>query len=449
MNHTSEIKRRSFMKTAAAGTAAVHLSAPALAAYADESRAKPAILGGKPVRTEPYPDWPILKQSDDAAWLDVLHQKNWCSLNGDVAADFERAYAERNGSPHCVAIANGTNALYASLHAAGVGPGDEVLVPPYTFVATVNAVLLQYALPVFVDSDFDSHQIDPASITPRVNENTRAVIPVHIGGNPADMDAVMKVAKGNGLAVIEDACQAHFAEWRGRKVGSIGDSGCFSFQVTKILPSGEGGAVLANDEEFADRVRAFYNNGRSPNSRYGSGYIQNGSNLRMTEFQAQLLLLGLERIEAQLKRREENAQYLSELLEDIPGVYPAKQYDGVTRCAYYLYMFKIDPNELEGLSKSRFVDALRKEGISCSGGYSPLNKLDFLKKELNSRHFKRLFSEERLERYWEENVCPANDRLCDVAGWFYHEQLLGTREDTEQIAMAIRKIVNHAGELKG
>ena len=444
---SSNMKRRSFVKTAAAGTAAVHLSGVNLVAWTKEVADKPALLGGKPVRTNGFPDWPVIQPSDDAAWLKVMHDKNWCSLNGNVASNFESAFAERNQSPHCVAIANGTNALYASLHAAGVGPGDEVLLPPYTFVATLNAVLLHYALPVFVDSDFGSHQMDPAKIEERITGRTKAIIPVHIGGNPADMDGISAVAKKHNLPVIEDACQAHFAEWRGKQVGSWGDAGCFSFQVTKILPSGEGGAVLANSEKMADGVRAFYNNGRSPHSKYGSGYIQNGSNLRMTEFQAQLLLLGLDRIEDQLKRREQNAEYLSQLMKEIPGVEPATLYDGVTRCAYYLYMFKVDPEKLNGLSRNRFVEALRKEGISCSTGYSPLNKLDFLKKELSSRFYKKLFPESVLSNYSDSNECPENDRLCEAGAWLYHEQLLGTKEDIEQIAFAMRKIANHSEAL--
>ncbi len=441
------IKRRAFVQSAAAATAAAQLTGPNIAAYANESSAKPALLGGKPVRTKGFPDWPVVQPSDDRAWLDVLHDKNWCSLNGDVAANFETAFAQRSQSPHCVAIANGTNALYASLHAAGVGPGDEVLLPPYTFVATLNAVLLHYALPVFVDSDFGSHQMDPAKIEERITERTKAIMPVHIGGNPADIDGILAVAKNHNLPVIEDACQAHFAEWKNKPVGSWGDTGCFSFQVTKILPSGEGGAVLANDEAVADKVRAFYNNGRSPHSKYGRGYIQNGSNLRMTEFQAQLLLLGLERIEEQLKRREQNAEYLSKLMSEIPGVEPAKLYDGVTRCAYYLYLFKVNPEQLNGLSRNRFVEAMRKEGISCSTGYTPLNKLDFLKGELSSRFYQKMFPESVLSNYEAANECPENDRLCEVAGWLYHEQLSGTKDDIEQIAFAMRKIANHSAEL--
>ena len=445
--NTSNIKRRSFVKTAAVGTAAVHLSGANLVAYTNEASEKPAILGGKPVRTKGFPDWPAIQPSDDAAWLKVMHDKNWCSLNGDVASNFEKAFAKRNQSPHCVAVANGTNALYSSLQAAGVGPGDEVLIPPYTFVATLNAVMLHYALPVFVDTDFASHQMDPAKIEERITERTKAVIPVHIGGNPADLDGILAVAKKHNLPVIEDACQAHFAEWRGKQVGSWGDAGCFSFQVTKILPSGEGGAVLANDEKMADGVRAFYNNGRSPNSKYGRGYIQNGSNLRMTEFQAQLLLLGLERIEEQLQRREQNAAYLGELMREIPGVEPARLNDGVTRCAYYLYMFKVDPSQLHGLSRNRFVEALNQEGISCSTGYAPLNKLDFIQKELGSRFYQKLYPQDVLKNYAQANECPENDRLCDVGCWLYHEQLSGSREDTEQIAYAMRKIAQNSEAL--
>ena len=219
---------------------------------AEEDR--PALLGGKPVRREPFPGWPRFDQRDEKNLLDVLHSGKWFRGGGECVNRFEAAYADLTGAKHCVATANGTSALYASLAALGIEPGDEVIVPPYTFIATINAVLLQYALPVFVDTDPESFQIDARKIEAAITERTAAIMPVHIGGNVADMDAIMEIARKHKIPVIEDACQAHLAEWRGKKVGTLGAAGCFSFQVTKNLCSGEGGAILTTDGDLAERA---------------------------------------------------------------------------------------------------------------------------------------------------------------------------------------------------
>ena len=222
-----------------------------------------------------------------------------------------------------------------SLAALGVGPGDEVIVPPYTFVATVNAVLMHHALPIFVDTDPETFQIDARKIEAAITERTRCIIPVHLGGAAADLDAIAAVAAKHKIPVLEDACQAHLAEWRGRKVSTLGDLGCFSFQGSKNLNSGEGGAILTSSDELIEQCKSFQNNGRGT-STAGFSYVRNGANLRMTEFQAALLLQQLTRLEEQSRRREQNAAYLTGLLREIPGIAPARMYDGCTRNAYHL-----------------------------------------------------------------------------------------------------------------
>src|SRR6516162_194979 len=276
------LDRRRFLATAAATGAT--LSVPATTSAEQE---KPALLAGKPVRREPFPSWPQFDQRDEKNLLDVLHSSKWYRGNGACVSRFEAAYADLLGAKHCVATANGTSALYASLAAIGIEPGDEVIVPPYTFIATVNAVLLQYALPIFVDTDPETSQIDARKIEAAITDRTAAIMPVHLGGNVADLDAILAIAQKHKLPVIEDACQAHLAEWRNKKVGTLGTTGCFSFQVTKNLCSGEGGAILTNDGDLADRCYAFQNNCRA---RAVTGYNftyqgTHGANLRMTEFQ--------------------------------------------------------------------------------------------------------------------------------------------------------------------
>lgn len=411
---------------------------------------RPALLGGRPVRSKPFPSWPRITAEDERAVLEVLRSGIWCRNPDDrVARQFEQQYAALMGAKHCLATANGTSALFASLAALDIGPGDEVIVPPYTFVATINVVLLHHAIPIFVDTDLETFQIDPTKIEAAITERTRAIIPVHLGGNVADLDRILAIASKYRIPVIEDACQAHMAEWRGRKVGTYGTTGCFSFQLTKNLCSGEGGAILTNDDQLIERCYSFHNNGRG-RVRHGLDftYLTHGSNLRMTHFQAALLMTQMTRLEEQTRTREQNAAYLTQLLREIPGIHPANQYAGCTRNAYHLYMFRYDAEQFAGLSRDTFLKALRAEGIPCSEGYKPLNREPFLKNVMTSRTWQRFFPKQEFARWQERTRCPVNDRLCQQAVWFTQTMLLGDRSDMEQIAEAIRKIQKYAGELR-
>ena len=229
--------RRSFLGTISAAAAAVGLTERRAAAGAEEPL---AILGGKPVRRQRFTRWPIIAENDEKSWMEVLRKGRWCRVDGDYANRFEETWSRMMGAKHCIAVANGTSALITSLAALGIGPGDEVLVPPYTFVATINAVLVHHALPVFVDTDPETFQIDARQLESAINEHTACILPVHIGGSAADMDTILSVAARHKLPVVEDACQAALAEWKGRKLSTLGDLGCFSFQASKNLNSGEG-----------------------------------------------------------------------------------------------------------------------------------------------------------------------------------------------------------------
>ena len=257
----SHFTRRDFIRTMSAGAAGLGLTAGLVprAVASGSMGEKPAILGGKPVRTEPFPAWPIVRENDEKGWMEVLHSKRVvpAPATAILRPQFEETWAETLGAKYCVVTSCGTTALYASLNAVGVGPGDEVILPPYTFVATLNVILMQHALPVFVDSDRETFQIDAHKIEAKITSRTRCIMPVHLGGNPVNMDLVLEVAKKHKLPVVEDACQAHTGEWRHRRVSTLGDLGCFSFQASKNLNSGEGGAILTNDpalHEFCEEL---------------------------------------------------------------------------------------------------------------------------------------------------------------------------------------------------
>lgn len=442
---TEEQSRRQFLGTAlVAGIGLGVPGTPLLSRAGTGDRL--AALGGKPVRTEPFPSWPIIEGNDETAWTQVLQKRRWCRLDGNYATRFEETWGQHLGAKYCLATASGTTALFTSLNALNIAPGDEVLVPPYTFVATINVVLLQHALPVFVDTDRQTFQMDTSKLEAAITPQTRCILPVHLGGSPVDMDKVLEIAKQRRLTVLEDACQAHLAEWRHQKVSTLGDLGCFSFQASKNLNSGEGGTILSNNQDLIEICRSFHNNGRgAPNASFS--YVRNGSNHRMTEFQAALLLEQFTRLESQSRVRTENAQYLTRQLQEIPGIAPARMYDGCTRNAYHLYMFRYDAAHFAGLTRSRFLKALEAEGIPCESGYSPLNKEPFIETALNSRAYQKIYSVKELADYRERNHCPENDRLCEEAVWFTQTMLLGTRRDMDQIAEAIRKIRNHAGDL--
>jgi perosamine synthetase len=437
--------RRRFIGTLAGGAAAGAMSArPATVAVSD----KPAILGGTPVRTAAFPGWPVHNEIESRAIDSVLSSGRW--NRGPQVERFEQEYARLTGAAHCLATANGTAALITTLTALDVGPGDEVIVPPYTFVATINAVLLRHALPVFVDTDVETFQIDARKVASAITERTRVVMPVHLGGAAADLDTILPAAAARGVPVVEDACQAHLAEWKGRKVGSLGRAGCFSFQASKNLNSGEGGAILTSDDSLHDACYRFHNNsrGRAAAGSTDFSYRGVGANMRLTEFQAALLLAQMSRLEDQARTRDDNGAYLSARLRQIPGIVPARMYDGCTRNAYHLYMFRYDAEAFGRLSRTQFLKALRAEGIPASGGYSPLTAEPTVVDTLASPAYQRIYGKDALARLVERNRCPENDRLCQQAVWLTQTMLLGSRRDMDQIVEAIARIHRHSGELR-
>jgi dTDP-4-amino-4,6-dideoxygalactose transaminase len=270
---------------------------------------------------------------------------------------------------------------------------------------------------------------------------------VHLGGNACDLDAILEIAGRRKVPVLEDACQAHLGEWRGRKLGTLGAAGCFSFQASKNLNSGEGGAILTSDDALAERCWAFHDNARARRGRPAPPLGGRGANLRLTEFQAGLLLAQMARLDEQSRVRDENARHLTRQLREIPGILPERMHEGCTRNAWHLYMFRYQAERFAGLPRERFLKALSAEGVPCSGGYTPLNQQPFVQATLRSRAYQRLYPKEVLDAWEERNRCPANDRLCEEAVWLTQTMLLGPRRDMDEIAAAIRKIQASAADL--
>ena len=430
------LNRRRFLSATPAAGALVQVGALAQG-VATVTPERPALLGGPKARKDRFDSWPKFDLTEEKALLDVLRSGHWYRGNGSMVRKFEESFGAMTGASQVLATCNGTSALGVALAAVGVEAGDEVIVPPYTFVATVNAVLRANALPVFVDTDPETFQMDHTKLEAALTPGVRAIVPVHLGGNVCEMDAVAAIAAKHRIPVVEDACQAHLAEWRGRKVGTLGDAGCFSFQASKNLTAGEGGAILFHDAAVRERAFAFHNN----------SYTVSGGNYRLTEFQASLLLAQMARIEIQAKTRSENANYLTTMLKEIPGIRPAAEYGGTTNNAYHLYMLRYSPEAFAGLPRAKFLKALAAEGIPASGGYAPLNTEACISRVLESRGYRRLFPESRLKQWRESKHCPENDRLCTQAVWMTQNVLLGHRSDMDQIAEAFRKIHAHAGAL--
>jgi dTDP-4-amino-4,6-dideoxygalactose transaminase len=354
------------------------------------------------------------------------------------------------GAKRGLATASGTAALETALHVVGVDAGDEVIVSPYTFIATYNVVFNQKALPVFADTDQETFTIDPEKIEPLINDRTRAILPVHILGLPADMNRIMAIAGKHDLKVVEDACQAWLAEYDGKKCGTIGDLGCFSFQNSKHLPSGEGGAVVGDDDKLMDLCYSYHDCGRPAAGAKDafSNYPHRGGNKRMTQMQAVILMSQMKHIQADADKRLENALYLDKKLKDIPGIVTYKLTDGATRSAYHLYPFRYKKEQFDGLSRNKFLEALRAEGIPCSGGYGKQYFDPLMEEGIKSRGYQRLFSKQRLDLYREQlHNLPENDQLTEEAVWLFQNMLLGEKQDMDDIVDAITKIYNNRKKL--
>ena len=438
--------RREFFGVAAATLASASLLGKR--AFGQLAADKPALLGGTPVHTGGWPQWPEWRQSWEPTILQVLRSGRWYRGTGEQVQQFETAYAKLLGAKRCLATASGTTALIVGMHVLDVDAGDEVIVSPFTFIASYNAILINKALPVLADTDPATLTIDPESIESRITDRTRAIMPVHIYGMPCDMDPILAVAAKHRLPVIEDACQAWLAEYNGRMCGTIGDLGCFSFQNSKHLPSGEGGAITGNSDDLVDRASSFHDCGRPYGGFKGARpNFTRGGNFRMQHYQAAMLVQQLDKLVQDTARRRENADRLTASLNEIPGIQPVRL-PGNSRAVWHLYPFRYDAAKFQGLPRDKFIRAMRAEGIPCSTGYQEQYFDGLLDEAINSRGYKRLFSAARLKAYRDSfQELKGNRQVCETTVAMTQNLLLAAPGDIEHIAAAIRKIQAHGAEL--
>ncbi|MHC4941393.1 MAG: DegT/DnrJ/EryC1/StrS family aminotransferase [Planctomycetota bacterium] len=406
---------------------------------------KLAALGGEPIYCEAWPAWPHWDEKEEQVLAEVVKSGQWgiCPEPNHVSR-FAARFAEAHHSKYAVCCCNGTIALMIALRAAGVLPGQEVIMPAYTFMATATAAIGIGATPVIVDVDSDTLNLDPTKIEAAVTERTGAIMPVHLAGMPAAMGRILDVAAKHDLPVVEDAAQAHLAEWDGKRVGSLGATGAFSFQSSKNLTGGEGGMVTTSDPGVYQIAHAFHHCGRDPAGGAWYSHPFMGQNFRMTQLQAALLDCQMDRLEQQHQTRMSNGKYLSEKLARIDGIkvtgwpWPGK----VTAASYHLFTFSIDPEKFGGVDNKIFCEALRKEGVFCHGGYD---------KSLQDHGF---FDDPFVERMlgparpdYKNVDTPVSRRTITHCVWLKQNQLMAPPEAMDLIVTAVTKIRDQARHL--
>jgi dTDP-4-amino-4,6-dideoxygalactose transaminase len=394
-----------------------------------------AINGGPKTVTTNF-SWPVFDEQDVQTVTDVARSGQWGNPDcKGLVEKFEQEFAAYCGTRYAITCVNGSVSLRLALIASGVRPGDEVIVPPYTFIATATIVLEANCVPVFVDIEPDTYNLDPGKIEAAITPRTKAIIPVHFAGQACDMDAIMAIARKHNLTVIEDAAHAHGGEYKGRKLGSIGHAGSFSFQSSKNLNAGEGGIVTTNDEKLYNIINSLRNVGRVQGGQWYEHHYA-GCNYRITQFQAALLSQQLTRLDQQTRRRDENGKYLNTLLQTIEGITPLTRGHGETVHTYHLYIFRYDKTKFKGLSKKDFATRLAAEGVPSFMGYpKPIYEQPLFQK----KNFMCYAIPETVDY---TNVhCPQAEKACyEEAVWILQHAMLGTQQDMEQFAEAIKKI---------
>ena len=409
-----------------------------------------AILGGPKLRTEEYPEWPVWDERDVQAVAEVIRSGRWGGFPypGPKTAELAKKFSEMQGGGSAVPMINGTVTMEVALRAAGIGWGDEVIVPAYTFQATASAPMAAGAIPVIVDVDPNTYCLDPKAIAKAITPKTKAIIPVHLGSNMADMDEIMELAEKHNLIVIEDCAHAHGAKWRGLGAGTIGHFGSFSLQSSKTLTSGEGGILLCSTPEFAAKAASVIDCGR-PHALGGgeedaNGLSLQGANYRLSELQAALALVGIERFPAQAKQREEMAAYMDEALSEIPGVRVLKHDERHTTRSFYRYIFAIDPNQF-GVEHEVLCAALDAEGISCWTGYEAMNNYELFQPQKSTLAVPNAFPE--YFKFKEMNL-PEATRACEhEAVWLDENIFRAGPKGVDDAVLAIKKIQKNAKEL--
>jgi len=389
-----------------------------------------ALLGGPMALTRQPPPWPYFDELDRKALLDVLETRVWGGYH-EAVSELERRFADYHGAKHGIAVANGTVSLEIALAAAGVRAGDEVIVPPITFVASATAIARIGAVPVFVDVDPKTINLNSQLARAAITERTRAIVLVHFAGCPAHLDGFTTLCKEHNLVLIEDCAHAHGAEWKGQRVGSFGDFGSFSFQGSKNMTAGEGGMLITNDSDLAERARSIANQGRRTGGEWYE-HVNLGTNARLTGFQAAVLLNQLERLPQQVKTRMDSASSLRSGLTNGPlETTPAELDQRITAHAFHLFSMTYDPDVLGGLHRDQFVAALQAEGVPAASGYPyPIYHNELFKQRPHIVH-----------------PCPEAEAYCRRSVWLPQNVLLSDKDWIAQALLAINKVCANADQL--
>jgi 3-amino-5-hydroxybenzoate synthase len=404
-----------------------------------------ALLGGTAAKTKPFPPWPYYDEKEKVALQQVLESRQWWCTPGSQTKAFEEEFAASQGARFGIAVTNGTHALEVVLQALGMGHGDEVIVPDFTFVATASAVLFTGAIPVLVDVRPDTYCIDPELVERAITPRTRAIIVVHMGGHPADLDRIAALAVRRGIALVEDCAHAHSSEWQGRKLGTFGIAGTFSFQASKLMTAGEGGMIVTNDDAFERSARSVHDCGRLPGKWFYDHFVY-GSNYRLSEWQGAILRVQLSRAADQTIRRFANARLLADLLKRIEGIDPQTLDPRCTHNGHYAFIYHWDAKSFHGISRSRYIDALKAEGIPEQASYPSLHGLDLFS---NPASYQGRVGMDGVARMREVlgGCFPNTDRAAKETVWIPQTALLGDEQDMREIAFAVSKIQENAAQL--
>jgi len=412
---------------------------------------KLAITGGEPIRKSPFAPWPHGGKEELAALEDVLKGTGWGGqpFPGKHAAAFASKFAAMHTAKYGQCVNTGTVAIQAAMKAIGLQPGDEVIAPAYTWEGTVGPVLLIGGVPVFVDVDPDTYCLDARLIEQAITPKTKAILPVHLGMRFADMDEILRIAQKHGIKVVEDCAHVHGGMWKGKGAGSMGDLGAFSFQSSKLLTCGEGGAVITNNLEYMEKVQSYINAGRaSVTDQFHHRMI--GFNYRLGEFQAAVLGAQIEKLPAQSKTRDHNMAYFESRLKNKPGIGLLKPDPRITRLAPYGYVIKYFSAQMKDIPRAACVAALQLEGIHCDGlFYEPVYKSSLF--PVNPADFPALsWSREKALDLRSMYSCPESEKAAyHEAIWFPHQLFLGTEKDVDDIVAAIDKVLAGIEQLRG
>lgn len=402
-----------------------------------------AIRGGSKVREKEWPSWPIWDECEINSVADAINSGQWGRLAEESrCGDFEKAFAEYQDAEYGVAVTSGTAALTVALKAVGIDFGDEVIVPPYTFIASATSVLQNNAIPIFVDVDIETRNLDPDAAEAAITDRTAAIMPVHFSGRACDMDRFQEIADKYGLAIVEDAAHCWGAMWNDRKLGAVGDVGGVSFQSSKHITCGEGGIILTNDKEIAAKAYSYHHIGRIPGRPFYEHHYC-GWNFRMNEVSAAMLLCQLERLDEQTQTRHENGLYLDEKLKDIDGLDPLRRDPFMTRISRHAFAVHYD-EQIVGVPREKFAEALSAEGIPNGSGYPhPLYRNPLFAQKRFGRITEILDYPDYGDMYLENS-----ERLCNELIWLPQQLLLAGREDMDDIVEAFHKVADNLAELE-